>query len=67
MKTIGIILCVFAVLNLIVGFIALANGAAEAAGGKFGAFVLLGGIGYALYYSGKKKNNKEEKSKGQSE
>lgn len=59
MKGCGIVLLVFAVLNLIVAFIAIASNAPnEAVGSKFSAFFLLGAIGGLLYYFGSQKKNK---------
>ena len=48
-----------AVLNLLVALVAMSNGApSEAITMKFNAFVLLAVLGGALYYFGKKKQNK---------
>jgi len=55
MKTFGIILFVFASLNLIVAFIAAASGDAEATGSKILATMLLGFVGGVCYYFGNKK------------
>ena len=49
MKKIGIILLVFAALNLLVAIIASANGETYAAGSKFSGALLLGAIGGLLY------------------
>lgn len=59
MKVIGIILLVFAALNLIVTLIAAANGAADAAGQKVSNTLLLGAVGGGLYYYGCKKSLKK--------
>ena len=59
MKVIGIILLVFAALNLIVALIATANGAADAAGQKMLNTLLLGALGGGIYYYGYKKNKKK--------
>lgn len=56
MKILGIILLIFAALNLVVTFIAIGSGApADVVGGKFSGSLLLGIIGGLLYYFGKKR------------
>lgn len=56
MKILGIIFLVLSVLNLIVGFVALANNApSQAVTMKFNGFVMLAIIGGLLYYFGNKK------------
>lgn len=62
MKKIGIILLVFAALNLFVAIIASVNGETYAAGSKFSSFLLLGAIGGLLYYFGGKKDTLNQES-----
>lgn len=62
MKKIGIILLVFAALNLLVAIIASANGETYAAGSKFSGALLLGAIGGLLYYFGGKKEASNQES-----
>ena len=58
MKVSGIILLVFAVLNLLVAIMAASSGApADAVGSKFSGFFMLSVIGGLLYYFGSKKDN----------
>ena len=61
MKKIGIILLVFAALNLLVAIIASFSGATHAAGSKFSTSLFLGAIGGLLYYfsSNKETSNQE--------
>ena len=59
MKILGIIFLVLAVLNLLVALVAMSSGApSEAITMKIIAFVLLAALGGALYYFGKKIQNK---------
>lgn len=62
MKKIGIILLVFAALNLFVAIIASVNGETYAAGSKFSSSLLLGAIGGLLYYFGGKKDTLNQES-----
>ena len=62
MKKIGIVLLVFAALNLLVAIIASANGETYAAGSKFSSALLLGAIGGLLYYFGGKKEASNQES-----
>ncbi len=66
MKKIGIILLVFAALNLLVAIIASANGETYAAGSKFSGALLLGAIGGLLYYFGGKKEASNQESTNRS-
>ncbi len=61
MKKIGIILLVFAALNLLVAIIASFSGATHVAGSKFSTSLFLGAIGGLLYYfsSNKETSNQE--------
>lgn len=55
MKVLGIVFLVLAVLNLIVGLVAMSSGApSETITMKLNAFVMLAVLGGALYYFGKK-------------
>jgi Na+/citrate or Na+/malate symporter len=64
MKVFGIILLVFAVLNLIVAIIGATAGApADVVGGKFSGALMLGAIGGVLCYNGSKKKDKKENDK----
>lgn len=59
MKILGIVFLVLAVLNLLVALVAMSSGApSEAITMKFNASVLLAVLGGALFYFGKKKQNK---------
>lgn len=61
MKITGIILLIFAAINLIVGFVAACNGApSDAVGTKFSGVLLLGSIGGVLYYFGKRKEKNSQ-------
>ena len=62
MKKIGIILLVFAALNLLLAIIASANGETYAAGSKFSSALSLGAIGGLLYYFGGKKEASNQES-----
>ena len=64
MKVFGIILLVFAMLNLLVAIMATSSGApAAAVGSKFSGFFMLSVIGGLLYYFGNKKREGESKEK----
>ena len=64
MKVFGIILLVFAVLNLLVAIMATSSGApAGAVGSKFSGFFMLSVIGGLLYYFSNKKREGENKEK----
>lgn len=62
MKKIGIVLLVFAALNLLVAIIASVSGETYAAGSKFSSALLLGAIGGLLYYFGDKKEASNQES-----
>lgn len=62
MKKIGIVLLVFAALNLLVAIIASVSGETYAAGSKFSSALLLGAIGGLLYYFGDKKETSNQES-----
>lgn len=64
MKIFGIVLLVFAALNLFVAIAAASNGAADAAGQKMSAVVLLTIIGCLLFYFGKQKDKRKEEAPG---
>lgn len=64
MKVFGIILLVFAVLNLLVAIIGAGTGApADAIGSKISGCFILCFIGGILYYFGNKKKKSENKEK----
>lgn len=66
MKIFGIVLLVFAALNLIVFLVAAGSGNAAAAGTNLNAFFMLGAIGaYFVWRSHKKKQEADEKEKWQ--
>jgi hypothetical protein len=61
MKITGIILFIFAAINLIVAFVAAGNGApSDVVGTKFSAVLLLGSLGGLLYYFGKRKEKNSQ-------
>lgn len=61
MKGFGIFSLVLAGLNIIIAFIAIACGAAEAAGSKFAAGLMLGALGAFLVHRAKQKQEEAEK------
>ena len=61
MKVSGIILLVFAVLNLLVAIMAASSGApADAVSSKFSGFFMLSVIGGLLYFFGSKKHKRNQ-------